>query len=109
LVARPLRHCLKADIVLMSGDASKALEIVAEILTMPELERDMYHSEVHRMWGDLLLINQPEKTEVARTAYELALNIARDQQATTFELRSLASIASLEASEQLDHSTVLAT
>ncbi len=109
LAGRPFRHCLKADVVLMSGDAREALKIVEEILTMPELERDMYHSEVHRIRGDLLRINQPEETELARTAYELALSIARGQHAKTFELRCLASIASLEASEQLDHSTVLAT
>jgi class 3 adenylate cyclase/predicted ATPase len=97
LAGRPMRQCLHADALLMAdgGESSRALEMIAGVLKLPELQQDMYHSEVYRMQGDLLRDSCPAQHELARASYEKALEVARDQQATAFEQRILESVAGL--------------
>jgi len=96
LAGRPFRYCLQADAVLTAGgkDSSVLLAMVDEVLAMPELQLGSYHSEVHRMRGRLLL--DSGDSDAALEAFQRGVQVARDQQAATFEKRSLESLAQLE-------------
>ncbi len=99
LAGRPLRYALYADALRLSGDVARALDVVENILEFPELELDMYHSEVHRFRGDLLLANGPEREPEALAAYERGLEVARAQSAISFEQRCLQSMAEVGPNE----------
>jgi class 3 adenylate cyclase/predicted ATPase/DNA polymerase III delta prime subunit len=107
LAGRPMRQCLLAEALQMSGEVAQALETVQQTAALPELQLDMYHSEVQRLRGDLELAADPAHTDIARSAYEAALAVARDKQATTFELRTLVSLVKLDILERHDPSPAL--
>ena len=57
------------------------------------LSRRTWEAEIHRLWGTLLLSSQ-NFTE-SEACFERALNVARQQQAKSLELRAAASLARL--------------
>jgi predicted ATPase len=54
-----------------------------------------YESELYRLQGELLLQQSPDHRAEAETCFHHALEIARSQQAKSFELRTATSLARL--------------
>jgi tetratricopeptide (TPR) repeat protein len=54
-----------------------------------------FHAEVHRTRGELLLRDSSDNLDAAETAFRRAIEIARNQQTRTFELRSALALAKL--------------
>jgi class 3 adenylate cyclase/predicted ATPase len=64
----------------------------AELATIEQSGQHWFDAEVHRTRGELLLQRAPSDAE---TAFMRAIEIARNQQARTFELRAATSLARL--------------
>jgi class 3 adenylate cyclase len=89
----PLCAGLWAETAAHSGQIDAALAILDD--TLSEVEGSGQHhftAEVHRQQGELLTFKRPLTGE---TALERAIEIARRQQARTFELRASISLARL--------------
>jgi tetratricopeptide (TPR) repeat protein len=54
-----------------------------------------YEAEVHRLKGELLLAHDPSNAAVAEKSFRIAIEIARKQQAKSWELRAATSLARL--------------
>jgi predicted ATPase len=78
------------------GQPEAGLTALAEALTLAEatVER-WYESELYRLKGELLLQQSSDNQAEAETCFHHALEIARNQQAKSFELRTTSSLARL--------------
>jgi DNA-binding SARP family transcriptional activator len=93
----PYYLALLADVHLRAGQAEAGLEVIEEGLRCGrETNERWWDAELHRLRGALL---QAAGADVSETAAALgrALEIARGQQARSFELRAASSLASLWA------------
>lgn len=78
------------------GRAEQGLGLLREAFTSIEKNGErQWEAELHRLKGELLLALPDQKTEEARTALEKALSVAERQQAKSFELRAVMSLARL--------------
>jgi predicted ATPase len=78
------------------GDPSKGLQALAEAMVM--LDRIREHrreAENHRLKGELLLQLRARHSDEAEASFRRALDIARRQQAKSWELRAATSLARL--------------
>nr|WP_271610526.1 hypothetical protein [Bradyrhizobium sp. CCBAU 21359] len=79
-----------------SGQVETGLEILSEsIAWVAQSGQHWLDAELHRVYGELLLRQDPPDESGAEDAFEQALQIARRQQAKTFELRSALGLARL--------------
>jgi predicted ATPase len=70
--------------------------VLAEALTHANTTGDRwYEPEIHRLKGALLLQRSSDHEAEAEACFHHALNIARSQQAKSFELRTATSLAKL--------------
>src|SRR5262245_60274801 len=70
--------------------------MLTEALALMETTGDcFYEAELHRLKGVLLLQQHADNQAEAETCFHHALEIARNQQAKSFELRAAASLARL--------------
>jgi predicted ATPase len=92
------------QMVLLSGEAGigksrlvMALkEQVAEALAVVEAIEERYHAaELYRLQGELLLACSTEQHTEAETCFHHALDVARQQQARSWELRAAMSLSRL--------------
>jgi len=67
----------------------------AQLLEVEQTEERWFVAEMHRVRGELLLKVQPPDVAAAESAFLRAIEIARSQQARTFELRAALSLAKL--------------
>ena len=67
----------------------------AQLLEVERTEERWFVAEMHRVRGELLLKVQPPDVTAAESAFLRAIEIARSQQARTFELRATLSLAKL--------------
>jgi class 3 adenylate cyclase/predicted ATPase len=82
------------------GQAEQARAIVAESLRMIEdFGFGMDEAEAHRIEGELLMQLGPAQTPRAEEAFHRALEVARSQQAKSWELRAATSLARLWQSQ----------
>ena len=96
----PVMHTLLAEVEAGEGRVEAGLQILDDQLV--EIERTAHHAfdvELHRMRGELLQRNGHGTKAAAEAAFIRAIDIARQQQTRTFELRATFSLA------QLYHST----
>src|SRR5262249_28194526 len=87
------------------GQVEEGLAVLAEALaTINKTGERYYEAEVHRLKGELLLaqagyrlqaIGHREKTEEAKACFLRAIEIARQQQAKSLELRAVISLSRL--------------
>jgi tetratricopeptide (TPR) repeat protein len=76
------------------------LRLVSEALQdLENGKRRMDHAELYRLKGELLLLENPQAGAEAETCYRAAIEIARRQQAKSWELRSTMSLARLLAAQ----------
>jgi predicted ATPase len=89
---------LVADAWSRRGQPSKGLEAVAEGLA--EIDRcneRLWEAELLRLKGELLLRKKPPEPKAAEAAFSRAIDVARRQQAKSWELRAATSLSRLWA------------
>ena len=87
---------LLADACLDTGQAEEGLRTIAEALGhVAQTGIVYYESELHRLEGELLLRLDPRDEQRAEASFRRALEIARVQEAKSWELRAAMSLARL--------------
>jgi predicted ATPase len=78
------------------GQSTEGLRVLDEALTqVHQTEERYYEAELHRLRGALLLQQSLDHQAEAEVCFHTALEIARSQQAKSFELRTATSLARL--------------
>ena len=78
------------------GQPEAGLTVLAEALTLVDTTGERwYEPELYRLKGELLLQQSSDNQAEAETCFHHALEIARNQQAKSFELRAATSLARL--------------
>ncbi len=93
---RPPSFLLLADAYGKLNRNDEGLKAIAEGLTLVEkIGKHGYGAELHRLKGELLLQLSPDNHAEAEICFRQALDIARQQQAKSWELRAAMSLARL--------------
>jgi predicted ATPase len=93
---RPYFLALLAEAQGIIGEPEEGLTALAEALTLAESTGERwYEAELHRLKGVLLLQQNSANQAEAEACFHKALDIARSQQAKSFELRIATSLAKL--------------
>jgi class 3 adenylate cyclase/tetratricopeptide (TPR) repeat protein len=99
-VPRHLFRRLLADVCLLAERADDGLRAVGEGLRDLEGGRRQWdHAELYRLKGELLLLQNTAATTEAESCFREAIEIARRQQAKSWELRATMSLARLLAKQ----------
>jgi TOMM system kinase/cyclase fusion protein len=97
---RPYLLALLAEAHGTIGEPEAGLTVLTEALTFVETTGERWcEAELHRLKGALLLQGSSENSTEAETCFHHALEIARTQQAKSFELRTATSLARLWQSQ----------
>ena len=84
-----------ADALKRAGKIEDGLEAISKALSHTRrTDAHLYESELHRLQGELLLLDGKPETE-AEAAYRRAIDIAQRQEARLFELRAAVGLARL--------------
>jgi predicted ATPase len=87
---------LLADAYRKSGQSAEGLEIVIYALArVDQTDCRYYEAELHRIRGELLLIQSAPAAEQAEASLQNALTVARRQSAKSWELRAAMSLSRL--------------
>src|SRR5215467_10568834 len=82
------------------GEPKKGLALVDEVLTAIERNSEyQMKAEFHRLKGQLLLLQSPSNSKEAELWFRSAIDVARSQQAKSWELRATTSLSRLLASQ----------
>jgi predicted ATPase len=93
---RPYLLALLAEAHGTIGEPEEGLTLLTEALTLVDTTgQRWYEAELHRLKGELLLQSSSENSPEAETCFHHALDIARNQQAKFFELKTATSLARL--------------
>jgi predicted ATPase len=93
---RPYLLALLAEAHGTLGEPEEGLTLLTEALTLVDTTgQRWYEAELYRFRGELLLAQSPDSHTEAETCFHHALEIARNQQAKSFELRAATSLARL--------------
>jgi predicted ATPase len=93
---RPYHHCLLAEVCIETGRLDDGLSALTEALAAAdEQENRFYEAETHRLKGELLLKQNTANPTKAQRSFERAIEVARGQNAKSFELRATMSLARL--------------
>jgi predicted ATPase len=93
---RPYFLSFLADAYGKAGQSMEGLQVLAKALTLIEKNRGRWDkAELHRLKGELLLAQSPDNQAEATACFHHALDIARNQQAKSLELRAATSLARL--------------
>jgi adenylate cyclase len=93
---RPYFTTLLARAYLRAGRADRGLEALDHAQrTVDERDERWWEAEIRRLRGELLLSRSDASADDARACFEQALDIARDQNARSLELRAAMSLARL--------------
>jgi len=92
----PLASTLLAEREAAAGRVEAGLATLdAQLAAIEQTGERWFDAEVHRVRGELLLKNRWQDLTGAESAFKRAIEIARRQQARTFELRAALSLAKL--------------
>jgi predicted ATPase len=95
-ILRPYFLALLAEAYGTLGQSEAGLTVLAEALTLADTTGGRwYEPELYRLKGALLLQSSSANSTEAETCFHHALDIARNQQAKSFELRTATSLARL--------------
>ena len=93
----PLLLGLHAEVCAKAGETSAGLESLSEAFAVVEqTEGRMWEPELHRLEGELRLTSDPRAAE---RCFLLALDVAQQQGARAFALRSATSLAALQQAQ----------
>jgi predicted ATPase len=94
--ARPYFLTLLAEAHHIQGEATAGLTVLTEALGLVDTTGEgWYEPELYRLKGALLLQQNTDNQVEAESCFHHALEIARNQQAKSFELRTATSLARL--------------
>jgi predicted ATPase len=84
-----------AEVLAAGGQADKALDLLGTALdTVGRSEERFFEAELYRLKGEqLILANRPGAAEEAEKLFVQSLDVARNQQARSWELRTATSLA----------------
>jgi len=92
----PLYMLVLADACLKFGQADEGLRATDETLTMMAARGEgIWHSEFHRLKGELLLMRAPSDHAAAESSFREAVEVARQQGAQAWQLRAATSLCRL--------------
>ncbi|MEJ2102026.1 MAG: hypothetical protein P8X68_18940, partial [Desulfobacterales bacterium] len=95
-VEKPYFLALMTEAYGKAGQPEEGLSVLAEALAVVDKTCGRYwEAELHRLKGELLLMQQRQKVDEAEACFRQALDIARRQQAKSFELRAAMSLSRL--------------
>jgi predicted ATPase len=95
-VFRPYGLTLLAEVSAQAGQREAGLTLLAEALAaVDDTGERRWEAELHRLKGELLLARSAEHDTEAETCFRQALDIARQQQAKSWELRAATSLSRL--------------
>jgi predicted ATPase len=95
-ILRPYFLALLAETHRTMGQPEAGLTVLTEALTLADTTgQRWYEAEIHRLKGALLLQQSSDNQVEAEACFRHALDIARNQQAKSFELRAATSLARL--------------
>jgi predicted ATPase len=95
-LVRPYRLALLAEAHGTLGEPEAGLTVLTEALTLAETTGERwYEPELYRLKGALLLQQSSDNQAEGEHCFQKALDIARNQQAKSFELRTATSLARL--------------
>jgi predicted ATPase len=95
-VDRPYYLALLAEGYGKAGRAEEGLHVLAEALAVVDaIEERYYAAELYRLQGELLLTRSAGQHTEAETCFHQALDVARQQQAKSWELRAAMSLSRL--------------
>jgi predicted ATPase len=95
-LVRPYYLALLAEAYGTMEQPEAGLTVLAEALTLAETTGERwYESEIYRLKGELLLQQHTDNQAEAENCFHHALEIARSQQAKSFELRAATSLSKL--------------
>jgi predicted ATPase len=95
-LTRPYFLALLAEAHGTMGQSEAGLKVLAEALTLIDTTGERwYEPELYRLKGELLLQQNADNQAEAEACFHKALEIARNQQAKSFELRAATSLAKL--------------
>jgi len=77
-----------------TGRVSEGIVMIAEALASAE-GADFYEAELHRLDGELRLLESKSNTDHAEACFQQALSVARNQRAKSWELRAAMSLGRL--------------
>ena len=93
---RPYWLALLADAYRIMGQPEAGLTVLTEALTLVDTTGERwYEAELHRLKGALLLQQSLDNSTEAETCFHHALDLARNQQAKSLELRAATNLARL--------------
>jgi predicted ATPase len=92
----PYFMCLLAEACMKTGCLDDGLSALAEALPFADEHEDLVaEAETHRLKGELLLRQDHSKAAEAQSCFQRAIEIARNQNAKSWELRATMSLARL--------------
>jgi predicted ATPase len=92
----PMAFWSLAEVHRRAGRTEEALEAIDQGLTVAERTEDRLHEpELQRSKGELLLARDPDSTAEAEGCFRRALELARGQEARSWELRAAVSLGRL--------------
>jgi TOMM system kinase/cyclase fusion protein len=96
-IFRPYCLALLAEAYGILGEPEAGLAVLTEALTLTDATGVRWYTpELYRLKGELILLQQNSDHQVeAETCFQHALDIARSQQAKSFELRAATSLSRL--------------
>jgi TOMM system kinase/cyclase fusion protein len=93
---RPYYLALLAEVYGKAGQADEGLRVLAEALTAVHTGGERQHkAELYRLKGELLLQQDVPDEQEAESCFRQAVDVARQQQAKSFELRAAMSLSRL--------------
>jgi tetratricopeptide (TPR) repeat protein len=95
-VRQPMYLAPLAEAYGQAGQVDEGLQVLAEALVYVEQAGERWwEAELHRLKGELLLIQSSDNRAEAASCFQQALTLARHQQAKSWELRAATSLARL--------------
>jgi predicted ATPase len=107
----PYYYAMVSEVHGLMGEREEALHLLNEALTAVERTGErIYTAELHRLKGELLLQLSAENASEAIMCFQQAIAIAQNQQAKSWELRAVTSLARLwrEQGKRSDAQAMLA-
>jgi len=96
MVAVPYQLELLAEAYAKAGQAEEGLRALDEALAITERTHEgLAEAEIHRLRGELLLMREMPDEREAESCFREAIEIARRQNAKSFELRAVMSLSRL--------------
>jgi len=94
--ARPWLICYLAEGCLKVAQAQEGLRVLARAASRTEETGEQWAwADLHRLRGELLLADNPSEASEAESCFRTAIEVARQQNAKSFELRATTSLAHL--------------